>query len=107
MHVSLGKRDFNARLGDSVVDSAVQAVHESFTVLGTFSPAQKLEVQRRVAEFTKTGPRFRILSRLGIGKGLLDQNGLYLLDVRAVGDTDFNPYPVHGIFCNQLFFDSS
>ena len=107
MHVSLGKRNFNARLGEGVVDSAVQAVHESSTVLGTFSPAQKLEVQRRVAEFTKTGSRFRILSRQGIGKDLLDQNGLYLLDVRAVGDIDFNPYPLNGIFCNQLFFDSS
>jgi hypothetical protein len=47
------------------------------------------------------------LSRQGIGKDLLDQNGLYLLDVRAVGDIDFNPYPLNGIFCNQLFFDSS
>jgi hypothetical protein len=88
MHVSLGKRNFNARLGEGVVDSAVQAVHESSTVLGTFNPAQELEVQRRVAEFTKTCPRFRILSCQGIGTHLLYQNGLYLLDVRAVGDTD-------------------
>ena len=107
MYVSLGKRDFNARLGEGVADSAVQAVHESSKVLGTFNPAQELEVKRRVAEFTKTGPRFRILSRQGIGKDLLDQNGLYLLDIRAVGDIDFNPYPLNGIFCNQLFFDSS
>ena len=88
MHVSLGKRNFNARLGEGVVDAGVQGVHESFTVLGTFSPAQQLEVQRRVAEFTKTGPSFRILSRQRSGTHLLYPDGLYLLDLRAVGDTD-------------------
>lgn len=71
MHVSLGKRDFNARLGEGVVDAGVQGVHKSSTIQGTFRPAQQLEVQRRVAEFTKTGPRFRILSRQRVGTHLL------------------------------------
>jgi len=84
MHVSLGKRDFDACLGEGVVDAGVQAVHEPSAVMGTFGPAQKLEVQRRVAEFAKTDPRFWILGRQRIGTYLIYQNGLYLLDVRTL-----------------------
>jgi hypothetical protein len=58
MHVPLGKWNFDARPGKGVVNIGVQAVHEFSTVLGTFGLAQKLEVQRRVAEFTKTDPWF-------------------------------------------------
>jgi hypothetical protein len=40
MHVSLGKRDFDAGIGEVIVDAGVQVVHESSAVVGTFGLAK-------------------------------------------------------------------
>ena len=40
LHVSLRKRDFDARFGEGAVDAGVQSVHDSSAIVETFGPAQ-------------------------------------------------------------------